>query len=479
MTKIGAIIIKELKLLLRDPGGLIMLFILPASFIFILSISLQGTFSSPDKKEKMDILVVNDDLGQMGTEIIAGLSKVGYFNVIHEKDNKKLTFTDAKHELQEGNYKIIINIPPETTDAIDFKKQAIVDVLVDPVLSNDFAAHITNAIQNFIYISIIKNIGQISINIFDDIKSKRVDEINRQINETGKKRNELIQQMNDIKEVQFKQEVRDIIEDLGYSSIRELESKIAELNNQLKKINGENDAALYPAITDISQKDIGLKVNQVYFNPESGSETFPNSVQQNVPGWTIFALFWIVQILSINIISERKSGAFKRILISPVNTFDFFAGKIIPFFIINSIQAVCMICIGVFILPLFGCPALTINNLWALILITATISIVAICMGLFFASICQTIFLAASLSASIMIILAVIGGIMVPRFIMPRTMQTMGLFVPHGWALDGYLNVLVKNYTVVQILPNIGMLLLFALAFFIVSLIYYKKNSEA
>ena len=51
MIAILSIINKEIKLLLRDPGGLIMLFILPASFIFVLSLALQGTFLTADKKK--------------------------------------------------------------------------------------------------------------------------------------------------------------------------------------------------------------------------------------------------------------------------------------------------------------------------------------------------------------------------------------------------------------------------------------------
>lgn len=477
MKKINAIIIKELMLLFRDPGGLMMLFILPASFIFILSISLQGTFSSPDKREKMDIIVVNDDRGEMGSQIITGLESVGYFNVITDLAGKPVTTENAKKELQKGTYRIIIHIPPMTTDALNFKEKAVVDVLVDPVISNDFAAHITNAIQTFVYVSIIKNIGQISMNIFNDIKNKRIEELGSQVSMAKVKQKELEQQLKDVSEVPFDDDVRELIESLSKASIDELSGKVAELEKQIKQIKGEDDITDYPAITALSEKEIGLKVSQKYYNPESGSEVFPNSVQQNVPGWTIFALFWIVQILALNIITERRSGAFKRILISPVSSFQFFAGKIIPFFLINMLQALCMLAIGVFILPLFGCPPLVIQNLPALLILTAAISIVAISMGIFFASVCRTVFLAASLSASIMIILAVLGGIMVPRFVMPRAMQTMSLFVPHGWALDGYLNILVKNYSLMQILPNIGMLLLFATVFIVISLPYFKRST--
>ena len=194
-----------------------------------------------------------------------------------------------------------------------------------------------------------------------------------------------------------------------------------------------------------------------------------------MPGWTIFALFWIVQVLTINLITERQSGAFKRIIIAPISPIHFIIGKVTPFFLISFLQAIIMFSIGVFILPLFGCPALEIKNVLGLILVTMSISFVAISFSLLIASVSKTIFLAASVSALIIILMAVVGGIMVPRFIMPQFMQKISLFVPHAWALDGYLNILVRDYNLIQILPNIAVLIGFGLFSFVISMYFFKK----
>jgi ABC-2 type transport system permease protein len=36
---------------------------------------------------------------------------------------------------------------------------------------------------------------------------------------------------------------------------------------------------------------------------------------------------------------------------------------------------------------------------------------------------------------------------MFPRIIMPPALQTIGLFVPHGWALEGYYDVIIREGT--------------------------------
>jgi ABC-2 type transport system permease protein len=43
--------------------------------------------------------------------------------------------------------------------------------------------------------------------------------------------------------------------------------------------------------------------------------------------------------------------------------------------------------------------------------------------------------------------MGLLGGCMVPRVLMPPSMQTIGLFTPHAWALDGYYDLLVRADT--------------------------------
>jgi ABC-2 type transport system permease protein len=57
---------------------------------------------------------------------------------------------------------------------------------------------------------------------------------------------------------------------------------------------------------------------------------------------------------------------------------------------------------------------------------------------------------------------------MVPRFIMPETMQTIGLITPHAWAIEGYHDVIVRDKGLVDVLPAFAALLAFAVVFFAV-----------
>ncbi len=482
MKRIIAMFVKEIKLFYREPTGFVLLFVLPAIFIFVLSLSLQGAFSTlekpKNKEDKLNLLFLNEDRGELGEKIIQGVESIGYFNPVIFKTENSNKFEEAKKELKKGKYKVLVYIPKETTDAFGFQNKAVISILIDPVLPNNLASDITNSIQNFVYISISQNIGKISKNIFDSIKFKRKEEIQKQLNETQKKRKSLDQEFIKINESEIDEYIKSMFIELINNNIKDLDSTIKDLKSQLEEVNNKKYDSENFDFTNFENKNIGVNVNQTYYIGQSDSEIFPTSVQQNVPGWTIFALFWIIQIISISIINEKQSGAFKRLLISPITSFQYFTGKIIPFFFINVLQAVVMFCIGIFILPLFGSPGLVIKDYSSLIAVTVAISFTSISLGLLLASICDNLLVAASLSVLIIILSTVFGGIMIPKFIMPKFMQNLTLIVPQGWALDAYLNIFVKNYNVIQVLPNILVLLGFSLVFFILSFFFFKKNTD-
>jgi ABC-2 type transport system permease protein len=84
----------------------------------------------------------------------------------------------------------------------------------------------------------------------------------------------------------------------------------------------------------------------------------------------------------------------------------------------------------------------------------------------------------ASVTAAVLIIMCVIGGVMVPKFVMPSFMQKMSLFVPQGWAVDGYQDILVRGYGVPDILPALGILMLFALGFFVIGMVRLNRLAK-
>jgi ABC-2 type transport system permease protein len=58
--------------------------------------------------------------------------------------------------------------------------------------------------------------------------------------------------------------------------------------------------------------------------------------------------------------------------------------------------------------------------------------------------------------------LAALGGAMVPVEVMPSAMRQVARFTPHSWALDGFAELIRRDGTLVDILPQLGVLAVFA-----------------
>lgn len=520
MIPLWTIIVKEIRLLARDPGSLLLLFILPAIFIFILSIALQGVFST-ESIEKMDIIIVNDDEGDVGEDIVEGLKKQGDFRVVTEIEGQRVTLETAKAGLTRGDFDIAVHIPPNATEAANFNEESSIDLYLDPALANDFAARLKSEMHGFACLTTLDRTGARVKDVKDSIdKLKEANDKLRRAVDKLKEANEELQDANDeiieanetlikandkllqvvgkmkkaLKKVKQLQELAmsegmEIPKGFDITGEADLEppEKQIKLPGKIEKPRKAETAIQVEEIdlpdeveaveVDIETGEMKLGISQKYY-AAGEVKTIPTSVQQIVPGWTLFALFWISQILSLHLLTERQTGAYRRLLVSPIGQTRFFAGKVIPYFLINMIQAAAMFSIGIYILPLLGTPALQINNFGAFALLTIVFSLVSIGFGFFVAAFSKTLFFAAVMTATLMVVMAVIGGVMVPTFVMPRFMQIASYFVPHGWALEGYLDILVRNYGIREILPHTGMLLLFGALFYILAMIRYRTVNQ-
>lgn len=85
---------------------------------------------------------------------------------------------------------------------------------------------------------------------------------------------------------------------------------------------------------------------------------------------------------------------------------------------------------------------------------------------------------ATALGGAANIILAAIGGIMIPKFIMPPAMQTFANISPMSWALDGFLAVILYGNSWLTVLPYVAALLFFAIISFTLAVMRFKQLSS-
>lgn len=189
----------------------------------------------------------------------------------------------------------------------------------------------------------------------------------------------------------------------------------------------------------------------------------PNAVQQNVPGWLIFAMFFIAIPLSTTVIQERSERTLMRLQTLGASLKVIYAAKLAPYFVVNMLQLVLMLALGALLLPLLGAEGLSLAvNIPALMLIGVCTSLAALALASLVASAARTVEQATVASGGLNILLAALGGIMIPAFVMPPTLQTLTQLSPMNWALSGFLEILVRDGTSADVAPHCAALLLLA-----------------
>lgn len=202
----------------------------------------------------------------------------------------------------------------------------------------------------------------------------------------------------------------------------------------------------------------------------------PTSVQQSVPAWLIFSMFFVVIPIATTFIIEKQNGTHQRLMTLPVSDVYLLLGKLIPYLMINMIQTVLMFLVGIYLLPVFGGQGLILtDNAWLLIPMSLSVGLAAICLALLIATFVKSTEQATVIGGVINLILAALGGIMVPTYVMPAFMQKAAVFSPMNWGLEGYLTILLRHGNFQEISSQVTGLLLLALLFFSMALFNYRR----
>lgn len=98
---------------------------------------------------------------------------------------------------------------------------------------------------------------------------------------------------------------------------------------------------------------------------------------------------------------------------------------------------------------------------------TVATACAAAAFGLVLATISRTRAQLSGMSTIVILTMSAVGGSMFPRFMMTETMQQMGLVTFNAWALDGYLKVFWYEAPLLDLWPQVTVLLGLAAVFFV------------
>jgi len=410
MYKLWASILKDTKILLRDKVGLALIFGMPVLLVIIVT-SIQNSAFQMVNKNKLTTVLCNKDTGAVSKQFITALDKVGLLNLIPvpASNNEK----DIKQLVREKGAMIAILIPPDFSQNVHDKAKNVSSKALEsfglPADSNN--KHVTSVPVTLYYDPVLQDAYRFSIE----------GAIQGALQLTGS--SETLKQL--------------------YTSLND------------KPLPDSTERELLGSQSPINE--VPLSRNQ---------RDVPNATQHNVPSWTIFAMFFIILSLGGSVVREKRSGSFIRLKTLPTPFWIGLLSKQLTYPVVTFLQAVIICCIGIWLFPHIGLPGLKLpTDTLALLVVTIACGwcavSYAICIGVF----AETQEQANGFGAMSVVILAAIGGLMVPSFAMPASFHTISKISPLHWCLQAYYELFLKDGTLANVLPNVLSLILIAIIF--------------
>lgn len=416
LAKFGASIAKEARIIGRDHQALFLFFVMPVLFVLILSLALRDAFGDRPGAT-FEVLLVSQEQGEVTQSIAQAFADNPHIRLTRSHTASE---ADARQGLIDGRYRFAVLVPP------DASAQAK------------------------------RRLGEIAAEVPPDLRIEKAVEL-------------VV-----LADPALRADYRKVLEGNLDLALHGVEMKLgrAQLEETLRATQG----AQFAPLPDMETSRLFTPVRGETVT-RAGLGPTPTSVQQNAPAWTLLAMFFLTVPLSVSFIREREHGSLFRLQTMTVPAWVVLGGKAVPFFVINLIQMASILAVSVHVLPLLGGDRLELGNApLALLLIGASASLAAIGFGIAVAMYARTTEQATSFSSATVMIMAALGGILVPKAVMPPLMQEVAMISPLSWGLDGFLDVFVRGGGVLDVLPEALGLLAFSALCHAIAILRYRNH---
>lgn len=416
-SQLLAAVTKETRLILRDREALAILFIMPAIFVLIMSLALQDAFREQGGGVQFTILIVNKDGDETGTRLIDAFNKSKNFSV---STDSTVNREDLEQKIRQGEFQFAIYVDKDTTRL---------------------------ALER----------AQQELRLSSRKGKPRVDEIPVYL----------------LADPAVRGDYRSLVASIINRVLQGIETRLmlqafAKFRDQVAAMSS------VPIPKPPEQASLFLEVKDPYLDRHHNGP-IPTSVQQNAPGWGLLAMFFLVIPLASTLAREHQEGSLVRLQVMTAPTSMILLGKIVPYLVINQIQIALILFEGVYLLPVLGGEQLVLgSHPEAIIVLSLCVSLAAVGYGLLVAAFARTPEQATIFGATSVLVLGALGGIMVPKMVMPPVMQDMTLISPLAWALDGFLDIFVRGASVSGILDKAGALILLSAICLLIGIVRFN-----
>ena len=403
-----SIAIKDLKILFKDRGALFQLFILPLLFIMVFSGAL-GAIGVEKEAVLPNLAVVDQDGGEAAAFLLSNLIEDGSFAI------QSILAAEAQAQLDENKVVAVLRIPAGFSE--DVQQSSPVTLVITSAKNAD-----------------PKNVEAARL-VIEGIAADMT------------------------------------LESQIIASLKQMGEMQATAAEKYQVFSTERVLAQARSQFETAQARPLINIVQSVPQQEATQEKTPDLSLSAVPGFTVLFVFLAGQTTARSIYEEKKLGSFRRLVAAPINKAQLLIGKILPNFVIALIQIAVIFAFGAFGLRAMGLTPLPIGNApVGAALVAILLALCSTSFGILIAALARTENQISGLSTLLLWGMGLLGGCLVPLFILERFIGPFAMIVPHYWANKALDDLLVRGLGLADVYLSLVMLGVFSVIFFAIGL---------
>jgi ABC-2 type transport system permease protein len=201
----------------------------------------------------------------------------------------------------------------------------------------------------------------------------------------------------------------------------------------------------------------------------SEASTGPNGFTVGAQSQLILFVFLTSLTGATELIITRQLGISRRMFSTPTGTWTIIVGEGLGRYGYALFQGFFIVIVTAFA---FGVDWVDPLATGAIVLV---FGLVAAGAAMLIGSVAANPSQAGAIGPALGLLLGLLGGTMVPADVFPAAMRTIAHVTPHAWAMDAFREMLLNGAGLVQILPQLGVLMAFALLLLGIAVFRFRR----
>lgn len=451
MAVILTLIRKDIANFLRNRAAVSLTFVVPIVLIYIFGLVF-GLNQKDTGPSGIRLAVVNASTNPGAQKLVDALNKEKAFRVVITIDNpdkttRPLTEEDLRPAMREGQFRFAVVIPADVVRADGIGLH--LKILSDP--RNDIEAQTVNGLlQKAIFSNVPELLGQsLQANAKRFLGAERYNQFNRGVADSV-----ATAFGGDPAEIQRAIESGS----LGLDKLAPAAKPAEPVDPSLRRLDTAPPAPVTPGAPPTAQastavQDFFSRLIKIDQEQVVGKNVKSPAATRMVGGWAIMFLLFAVSGGAAAFFDEENAGVFQRILSAPVTRAQLLWSRFLYGVLLGLVQLMTMFIAGhlMYGIDVFG-------HLGNLIAVSVFAAAACSSFGMLIAALAPNAAAASGLSTLVVMVMSATGGAWFPMSFMPEFMQTIGKFTLVYWSMEGFLQVLWAERTLVELLPILGIL---------------------